>query len=146
MGRILGIDYGKKRIGLAVTDPLQMFASPLNTVSPAEFHIFINEYLKKEEIDAFVIGYPVQMNNQASESVKDIKPFIKNLRKTFPTILIHLVDERFTSKIAMQTMIAGGVKKKERQNKSMIDKISASIILQSFIDSRSNKTENDKQK
>ncbi len=146
MGRILGIDYGKKRIGLAVTDPLQMFASPLNTVSPAEFHIFINEYLKKEEIDAFVIGYPVQMNNQASESVKDINPFIKNLRKSFPGILIHLVDERFTSKIAMQTMIAGGVKKKERQNKSMIDKISASIILQSFIDSRSFKIENDKQK
>jgi len=144
MGRIIGIDYGKKRIGLAVTDPLQMFASPLNTVSPAEFHIFINEYLKKEEIDAFVIGYPVQMNNQPSESVKDIDPFIKNLRKKFPGKLIHLVDERFTSKIAMQTMIAGGVKKKERQNKSMIDKISASIILQSFIDSRSNKIENDK--
>jgi putative Holliday junction resolvase len=144
MGRIIGIDYGKKRIGLAVTDPLQMFASPLNTVSPSEFHIFINEYLKKEEIDAFVIGYPVQMNNQPSESVKDINPFIKNLRKKFPGKLIHLVDERFTSKIAMQTMIAGGVKKKERQNKSMIDKISASIILQSFIDSRSNKIENDK--
>jgi len=144
MGRIIGIDYGKKRIGLAVTDPLQMFASPLNTVSPAEFYIFINEYLKKEEIDAFVIGYPVQMNNQPSESVKDINPFIKNLRKKFPGKLIHLVDERFTSKIAMQTMIAGGVKKKERQNKSMIDKISASIILQSFIDSRSNKIENDK--
>ncbi len=146
MGRIVGIDYGKKRIGLAVTDPLQMFASPLNTVSPAEFQIFINEYLKKEVIDAFVIGYPVQMNNQASESVKDINPFIKNLRRTFPGIIIHLVDERFTSKIAMQTMIAGGVKKKDRQNKSMIDKISASIILQSFIDSRSNKTEKDKQK
>jgi len=144
MGRIIGIDYGKKRIGLAVTDPLQMFASPLNTVSPSEFYIFINEYLKKEEIDAFVIGYPVQMNNQPSESVKDINPFIKNLRKKFPGKLIHLVDERFTSKIAMQTMIAGGVKKKERQNKSMIDKISASIILQSFIDSRSNKIENDK--
>ena len=144
MGRIIGIDYGKKRIGLAVTDPLQMFASPLITVSPAEFYLFINEYLKKEEIDAFVIGYPVQMNNQPSESVKDINPFIKNLRKKFPGKLIHLVDERFTSKIAMQTMIAGGVKKKERQNKSMIDKISASIILQSFIDSRSNKIENDK--
>ena len=144
MGRILGIDYGKKRIGLAVTDPLQIFASPLNTVSPAEFDIFINEYLKKEEIDDFVIGYPVQMNNQPSESVKDINPFIKKLRKKFPGKLIHLVDERFTSKIAMQTMIEGGVKKKERQNKSMIDKISASIILQSFLDSRSNKTENDK--
>lgn len=146
MGRIIGIDYGNKRIGLAVTDPMQMFASPLNTVSPAEFNIFITDYLKKEEIDAFVIGYPVQMNNQPSESVKYINPFIRKLKKTFPGKPIHLVDERFTSKIAMQTMIAGGVKKKERQNKSMIDKISASIILQSFIDSRSNKIENDKQK
>lgn len=115
MGRIIGIDYGKKRIGLAVTDPLQMFASPLNTVSPGEFDIFITDYLKKEEIDAFVIGYPVQMNNQPSESVKYINPFIRKLKKIFPGKLIHLVDERFTSKIAMQTMIAGGVKKRKAE-------------------------------
>ena len=120
----------------------------LNTVSPSEFDIFIDDYLKTEEIDAFVIGYPVQMNNQPSESVRYINPFIKRLKKTFPEIHIHLVDERFTSQMALRTMIDGGVKKKDRQDKSMVDKISASIILQSFLDNRSNKkkTENRKLK
>jgi putative Holliday junction resolvase len=139
MGRILAIDYGKKRIGLAVTDPLQMFASPLNTVSPEEFNSFIENYLKTEVVDEFVIGYPVQMNNQPSESVNYINPFIKKLKKTFPEKHIHLVDERFTSQMALRTMIDGGVKKRDRQDKSMVDKISASIILQSFLDNRSNK-------
>jgi putative Holliday junction resolvase len=144
MGRIIAIDYGTKRIGLAVTDPLQVFASPLITVSPNEFDNFIESYLKTDEVDAFVIGYPVQMNNQPSESVKYINPFIKKLKKTFPEIHIHLVDERFTSQMALRT--DGGVKKRDRQDKSMVDKISASIILQSFLDSRSNRTENYKQK
>jgi putative holliday junction resolvase len=139
MGRIIAIDYGTKRIGLAITDPLQIFASPLNTVSPNEFDTFIEEYLKKEEIDAFVIGYPVQMNNKPSESVNYINPFIKKLKKTYPEKHIHLVDERFTSQMALRTMIDGGVKKKNRQDKSMVDKISAAIILQSFLDNRSNK-------
>jgi putative holliday junction resolvase len=138
MGRIIGVDYGLKRIGLAVTDPLQIFASPLTTVSPAEFDNFIIEYLKKNEVDAFVIGYPVQMNNKPSESVIQINPFIKKLKKTYPDKHIHLADERFTSQMAMRTMIDGGVKKKDRQDKSMVDKISASIILQSFLDTRSN--------
>ena len=145
MGRIIGIDYGLKRIGLAVTDPLQMFASPLTTVSPGEFDKFILDYLKKNEIDAFVIGYPVQMNNQPSESVVYINPFIKKLKKTYPGKNIFLADERFTSQMALRTMIDGGVKKKDRQDKSMVDKISASIILQSFLDNKSNKTENIKQ-
>ena len=139
MGRILGIDYGKKRIGLAVTDPLQMFASPLNTVCPEDFDSFIENYIKTEAVDEFVIGYPVQMNNQPSESVNYINPFIKKLKKTFPEKHIHLVDERFTSQMALKTMIAGGVKKSDRRDKSMVDKISASIILQSFLDNRSNK-------
>lgn len=139
MGRIIGIDYGTKRIGLAVTDPLQIFASPLDTVSPKDFDNFINSYLKTEEVDAFVIGYPVQMNNQPSESVTYINPFIKKLKKTFPEKHIHLVDERFTSQMALRTMIDGGVKKKDRQDKSMVDKISASIILQSFLDNRTNR-------
>jgi putative Holliday junction resolvase len=142
MGRIIGVDYGVKRIGLAVTDPLQIFASPLTTVSPAEFDNFISDYLKKNEVDAFVIGYPVQMNNTASESVIHINPFIKKLKKTYPDKHIHLADERFTSQMALRTMIDGGVKKKDRQDKSMVDKISASIILQSFLDTRSNKKEN----
>jgi putative Holliday junction resolvase len=146
MGRILAIDYGTKRIGLAITDPLQLFASPLNTVTPEEFDNFIEGYLKTEEVDAFVIGYPVKMNNQPSESVKYINPFIKKLKKTFPEKQIHLADERFTSQMALRTMIDGGVKKKDRQNKSMVDKISASIILQSFLDNRSNKKENNKLK
>ncbi len=142
MGRILSIDYGTKRIGLAVTDPMQIFASPLNTVSPKEFDSFIENYLKKEEVDAFVIGYPVQMNNKPSEAVIYINPFIKKLKKTYPEIHIHLVDERFTSQMAIRTMIDGGVKKKDRQDKSMVDKISASIILQSFLDYQANKKEN----
>jgi len=139
MGRIIGIDYGTKRIGLAVTDPLQIFASPLDTIKPEEFYRFIDNYLKTDEIDAFVIGYPVQMNNQASESVNQINPFIKKLNRTFPGKQIHLVDERFTSKMAFQTMIDGGVRKNDRRNKALVDKISASIILQSFLDKRSNK-------
>jgi putative Holliday junction resolvase len=143
MGRILGIDYGNKRIGLAVTDPLQMFASPLITVGTSEFERYIDDYLKKEKIDAFVLGYPRQLNNQPSESVKYIDPFIKKLKKKYPDITIHCVDERFTSQMALRSMINGGVKKGNRQDKSMIDRISASIILQSWLDSRSNrKSEN----
>jgi putative holliday junction resolvase len=145
MGRIIGIDWGLKRIGLAVTDPLHIFASPLITVSTPEFDSFIRGYLKTEEVEAFVIGYPVQMNNKPSESVNYINPFIKKIKKEYPEKHIYLADERFTSQMALRTMIDGGVKKKDRQNKSMVDKISASIILQSFLDNRSNKTENNKQ-
>lgn len=144
MGRIIGIDYGLKRIGLAVTDPMQMFASPLTTVNAPDFENFIKNYLERNEVEAFVIGYPVQMNNNPSASVSYINPFIKKLKKTYPEIHIYLADERFTSKMAVRVMIEGGVKKKDRQNKSMIDKISASIILQSFLDNRSNKKENTK--
>jgi putative Holliday junction resolvase len=143
MGRIIGIDYGTKRIGLAVTDPLQIFASPLDTVKSDEFYQYINNYLKTEVIDAFVIGYPVQMNNKPSESVNQINPFIKKLNKTFPGKLIHLIDERFTSQMAFQTMIDGGLKKNDRRDKALVDKISASIILQSFLDKRSNKEKTD---
>ncbi len=136
MGRILGIDYGTKRIGLAITDPLCIFASPLKTVRTSEFDEFIKEYLKTEYIEEFVIGYPVTLNNKASESVKYINPFIKKIEKSFPGKPVHLVDERFTSGMALKTMIEGGVKKKKRQDKAMVDKISASIILQAFLDTR----------
>jgi putative Holliday junction resolvase len=136
MGRILGIDYGTKRIGLAVTDPLKIFASPLKTVKTHEFDKFLKEYSTTESIEEFVIGYPVTLNNKPSESVKYINPFIKKLERMFPGKPVHKVDERFTSGMALQTMIEGGVKKKERQDKAMVDKISASIILQSFLDSR----------
>jgi putative Holliday junction resolvase len=137
MGRIMGIDYGMKRVGLAITDPLQIFASPLNTVTVQEFDSYIDEYLKSEQIDEFVVGYPVQMNNKPSESVKYVDPFLKRLRKRFPGKPLHLVDERFTSQIALRTMIDGGVKKMGRRNKMIADMISASIILQSFLDNRS---------
>ena len=138
MGRLIGIDYGKKRVGIAVTDPLKMFASPLNTIHPAEFDDFIRVYMKSETIDAFVIGYPVTMNNQPSDSVKYIDPFIRNLKKNFPEIQVHLVDERFTSRMALRTMIYGGLTRKDRRDKTIVDKISASIILQSFLDRKKN--------
>jgi len=136
MGRIIGIDYGKKRVGLAVTDPLGIFASPLATVSPGDFQDFIRKFMKSETIDAFVVGYPAKMNNEPSESVKYIDPFIRKLKKSFPGKPVHLADERFTSQMALQTMIDGGVTKKGRLDKAMVDKISASIILQSFLDKR----------
>ncbi len=142
MGRIIGIDYGLKRIGIAVSDPLQMFASPLTTVRSGEFHDFLRDYLKTGEVDAFVIGYPVQMNNEPSSSVSYINPFIKKLKETYPEKQIYLADERFTSKMAFRTMVEGGVKKKDRKDKSMIDKISASIILQSYLDNKSNMQRN----
>jgi putative holliday junction resolvase len=139
MGRILAIDYGVKRIGLAITDPLQIIASPLNTISPDEFENFVSDYIESEAIDEFVIGYPMTMNNQPSEVIRFINPFIRKLKKLYPEKPIHLVDERFTSGMAFQAMIEGGVKKKGRMDKAMVDKISASIILQSFLEKRSNK-------
>jgi len=141
MGRIIGIDWGAKRIGLAVTDPLKIFSSPLATVAPAEFEEFIKTYLGSNEVDAFVVGYPVQMNNMPSKSVSQINPFIKKLKKNYPGKDVFLADERFTSQIALRTLIEGGVKKKDRQNKSLVDKISASLILQSFIDRKTNRKE-----
>ena len=139
MGRILGIDYGNKRIGLAVTDPLKIFASPLDTVRTVDFEKYLANYMMTETIDELVIGYPVQMNNNPSESVKYIDPFLKRMKKLLPDTPTHLVDERFTSKMAFQVLIEGGVKKKDRRDKSLVDKISAAIILQSFLDSRLHK-------
>jgi putative Holliday junction resolvase len=136
MGRIIGIDFGRERVGIAVTDPLQVFASPMATVKRTDFENFIKEYSKTEEVEAFVIGYPVKLNNKPGETVKYIDPFIRNMREKFPGKEIHLVDERFTSRIALRTMIDSGMKKMKRRDKSVIDKISASIILQSFLDKR----------
>ncbi len=136
MGRIIGIDFGRKRIGLAVTDPLGIFASPLDTVNPAQFEKFIEDYDSKQPVDGFVVGYPMTMNNTPSESVKYIDPFIKRLKKRFPGKSISLEDERFTSGMALRTMIEGGAGKKARREKSTVDKISAAIILQSFLDRR----------
>lgn len=138
MGRIVALDYGQKRTGIAATDPLQLIANSLTTVSSSEVISFLVSYLAGEKVDAFVVGYPRQMNNTPSESVKYIDPFVTLLKKTFPDKEVFLMDERFTSKIAMQTMISGGVKKKDRRNKALVDAISATIILQSFMESREN--------
>ena len=138
MGRIIGIDFGRKRIGIAVTDPLKIFASPVNTVNNQEFEPFIDEFLKKENIDCFIVGYPVRLNNEPSESVKYLDPFIRRLKKKYPEIPVNLADERFTSQMAMRSMIEGGMKKNDRRDKSVIDKVSAAIILQSWLDRNAN--------
>ncbi|MDA3891419.1 MAG: Holliday junction resolvase RuvX [Salinivirgaceae bacterium] len=136
MGRIIAIDYGRKRTGIAVTDPLQMIANGLTTVQSSTTIDFLKQYFVKEKVDAIVVGHAKQMNNTDSESMQYIKPFIKQLSKHFPEMPVYLVDERFTSKIAHQTMIDGGLKKKKRQDKALVDTISATIILQSYMEQK----------
>ena len=134
MGRILAIDYGKKRVGLAVTDPLRITANGLDTV-PAESALsYITNYAEKETVDRFVVGLPRQMNYTESESMQYIKPFLDRLKKQFPDKEIVMVDERFTSVLAHRAMLDAGLKKKDRQNKALVDKISATIILQTYLD------------
>ncbi|MCP4884722.1 MAG: Holliday junction resolvase RuvX [Flavobacteriales bacterium] len=133
MSRILALDYGEKRIGIAVTDEMQIIASGLTTVPTHEIFDFLKEYTKKEKVELFVVGEPKQMNNTASESEKSIIPFLGKLEKIFSHIPIKRMDERFTSKMAFQTMIDSGLKKKQRQNKALVDEISATIILQSYL-------------
>jgi len=137
MGRILAIDYGRKRAGIAVTDILQIIANGLTTVQAAKTIEFLKNYTAKEPVESFVVGHARQMNSSDSESMVYIKPFIKQLNKHFPDIPVYMVDERFTSKIAKQTMIDGGLKKKKRQDKSLVDTISATLILQSFLEQKS---------
>jgi len=133
--RILSLDIGRKRTGIAVTDPLKIIASGLQTVATHQVVEFLIDYTRHEHVELFVIGYPVQMNNQPSEAVKYIEPVINRIAKAFPHIPIQKADERFTSKMALQTMIDGGAKRKDRQNKALIDTISATIILQSYLES-----------
>ena len=136
MSRILALDYGEKRIGIAVTDEMQIIASGLTTVPTAEIFEFLTEYIKNEKVELFLVGEPKQMDNTPSESEKFIRPFLSKLAKIFGDIPIKRVDERFTSKMAFQTMIDGGLNKKQRQNKPLVDKISATIILQSYLYNR----------
>lgn len=133
MGRILAIDYGLKRVGLAVTDEQQIIATALDTVHSKDVLEYLKNYTKTHDVDCFVIGDPKQMNNQPSEIVKHIIPFVKKLRKTFPDMKIDRYDERFTSKLAMDSMIVSGIRKKQRRNKGNVDKISAVLILQSYM-------------
>ena len=129
----MAIDYGRKRVGIAVTDELQLIANGLTTVASHEIFNFLKSYLQKEKVDAFVVGEPRQMNNLPSESLQFIIPFVNRLKKEFPEISVEMVDERFTSKMAFQTMIDAGLKKKDRQNKELVDSISATIILQTYM-------------
>lgn len=138
MARIVAIDYGRKRVGLAVTDPFQIIANGLDTVAAKDVLTYLEKYFEAEEVECIVVGYPKQMNNEDSESVKYLKPFLGQLKKKFPDMPIELVDERFTSKIAFQTMIDGGLGKKARRDKAMIDKVSATIILQSYMETKRN--------
>lgn len=137
MGRILAIDYGTKRTGLAVTDDMQIIASGLTTVDTKDLLAFLKDYTVSENVEKFVVGEPKQMDNTASESEVFIQKFIEKLSKAIPDIPVVRVDERFTSKMAFQTMIDSGLKKKQRQNKALIDEISATLILQSYLTSNS---------
>lgn len=134
MGRILAIDYGRKRCGLAVTDPLRIIASPLETVAAAELLDYLEKYFAQNVVDMVVIGMPVQMNGQASESQRYIKPFMTRFRARFPDMDLREADERFTSVLAHRAMIEGGVPMAKRRDKAMVDRTAASIILQGFLE------------
>ena len=136
MPRIVAIDYGAKRTGLAVTDPLQIIATALETVRTHDLLEFLKKYSQSESVEAYVIGMPRRLDNSDSENAPRVQAFVKLLKKTFPDIPIHTHDERFTSSMALQSMIASGTKKSDRREKGNIDKISATIILQSFMESR----------
>lgn len=136
MGRIIAIDYGNKRVGLATTDPLKIIATPLETVHITEVMSYLHKYCEKEEVEALVLGWPTRLDGSDTNVTQAVKRFEKELKKHFPQKAVYLHDERFTSKMALDAMIAGGTKKKDRREKGNIDKISASIILQSFLESR----------
>ena len=138
MARILSIDYGKKRTGLAVTDPLQIIASGLATVSTSELFDYLKQYVSTEQVERIVIGEPKQPNGQPSENLQRVQQFVNRWRKAEPDIPIEYYDERFTSVLAHQAMIDVGLKKKDRQNKALVDEISATIILQDYMRSKSN--------
>lgn len=136
MSRIMAIDFGTKRTGIAVSDPMQIIANGLTTVRTCDLMDFILDYIAKESVELFVIGLPHQMNNEDSDSMKSVRPFINSLSKKIPNIPIEMVDERFTSVLAHRAMIDGGLKKKARQNRALVDEISATIILQSYLESK----------
>jgi putative Holliday junction resolvase len=138
MGRILAIDYGRKRSGIAVTDTLQLIAGGLTTVPSGELVKYLSNYLQKEPVDLFVVGFPKRMNNEVSENMQYVEAFVTHLKRIIPEIPIQYYDERFTSVLAHQAMIDGGLRKKKRQDKALVDEISAVIILQSYLESKKN--------
>jgi putative Holliday junction resolvase len=136
MSRILAIDYGRKRCGIAVTDVLQLIPNGLTTVPSNQLLQFVSDYVDKEPVERILVGLPKQMNNEASENMKYIESFVRSLQKRLPSMPIEYVDERFTSVMAHRTMLEAGLKKKDRQNKALVDEISATIILQTYLDSK----------
>ncbi len=134
MDRIIGIDYGRKRVGIAVSDPLGIFASALETVPAAKIIDYLKNYTQNNKVVRFVVGYPMNLNGRPAECAQYVDIFLKQLKKQFPEIPVVLEDERFTSQLAMKAMIAGGMKKSDRREKENVDKISAAIILQSYMD------------
>ena len=136
MGRILAIDYGRKRTGLAVTDMLRITANPLLTIETKELINWLTDYFAREQVDEVVIGHPTQMNGEESESMNYIRPFLGIFKKKFPDKPITMYDERFTSVLAHRAMLAGGMKKKDRQDKAVVDKIAACIILEDYLQSK----------
>ena len=136
MSRILAIDYGRKRTGVAVSDAMQIIANGLTTVPTHELLDFITGYVQKEPVERILVGLPKQMNNEASENMKRIEPFVRLLKKKLPEMPVEYVDERFTSALAHRTMREAGLKKKDRQNKALVDEISATIILQSYLENK----------
>jgi putative Holliday junction resolvase len=138
MDRIIGIDYGRKRVGVAVSDPLGIFASALDTVPAAKIIDYLKNYAATQTVSRFVVGYPVNMDNTPSEAAADVEIFLKNLAKKFPDIPVTLEDERFTSVLAHRAMIEGGMKAKDRRDKNSVDRISAAIILQGYLDRKNN--------
>lgn len=135
MGRILAIDYGQKRTGIAVSDPLQIIAGGLATVDTVALESFLTEYIGKEDVERIVVGQPLQTNGGDSENMKRITPFVNRLRKIFPAVPVEYYDERFTSVLAHQAMLASGIGRKARQDKALVDKISATIILEEYLSS-----------
>jgi putative Holliday junction resolvase len=136
LARILAVDYGTKRVGLAVTDPLQLIATALDTVHATQALNFIREYCQREEVEAFVVGMPVQLDGSDSSNTPHVRGFIRQLRKVFPDTPVYEHDERFTSVLAQRALISMGTSKKDRRDKGVVDRISATIILQSFLESR----------
>ena len=134
MDRIIGIDYGRKRVGVAVSDPLGIFASALDTIPAAKIIEYLKNYTQNNKVVRFVVGYPMNLNGKPAECAQYVDIFLKHLKKKFPDIPVTLEDERFTSQLAMKAMIAGGMKKSDRREKENVDKISAAIILQSYMD------------
>ena len=138
MGRVLSVDYGVRRTGLAVTDPLKIIAGGLTTVETPQLMKFLQDYLKKEPVERFVVGLPKQTNGKDSDNLPRVRDFVNKLAKSFPGIPIDLWDERYTSVLAHQTMLQSGIGKKARQNKALVDEISATIILQGWMEGRGN--------